>query len=378
MEKAFDKVPHKQLLRKIKSYNINEQIFGWIESFLSTRRQRVHVLDSFSNWALVLSGLPQGSILGPLLFLIYINDLVDCCSSESEVALYADDTKLYKYIRCEDDFINLQTDLNNILDWIKKWSLSLNVDKCKVVSFGKKIQVNSQYIIGDTLLEKVEEIKDLGVVFDSKLKFNIHINDKINKAFSVLGVIKRNFKYMDSNTFIMLYKSMVRPHLEYANLVWYPYKKEDIKNIERVQRRATKLIVSLKNLTYQERLKKLKLPTLKYRRLRGDMIEVYKIVSGKFGDDNFVNLETINENNTRGNGYKLFKRHSRYDIRKYFFTNRVVSVWNSLPDNVVMVKNTNIFKTSLDNFWSNQDVLYNWESELTGTGSRSIYFDYCV
>ena len=121
----------------------------------------------------------------------------------------------------------------------------------------------------------VETFKDLGVQFDSKLTFDGHIQEKINKAYSVLGIIKRNFIYVDKSTFILLYKAMVRPHIEYAHSVWNPFFKGNIDNIEKVQKRATKLVISLKHLRYKERLEQLKLPTLKYRRARGDMIEVW-------------------------------------------------------------------------------------------------------
>jgi hypothetical protein len=376
LEKAFDKVPHEQLIRKLKSYKINTNIINWINSFLSDRRQRVRISDSFSKWEKVMSGIPQGSILGPLLFIIYINDLEDSCSENSHVALYADDTKLYKYVKHENDAIKLQEDLNNISVWINDWLLSLNIEKCKVISIGRNATIDFQYKIDDYELEKLYEIKDLGVTFDSKLKFTAHINDKVNKAFSVLGVINRNFKYMERNTFIMLYKSMVRPHLEYANLVWHPYRKDEINKLEKVQRRATKLVSSLKTLSYENRLKKLNLPTLSFRRLRGDMIEVYKIVTGKYGKNNSLELKSSSNVNTRGNQYKLYQSQSRLDIRKFFFTNRVVAAWNSLPDYVVAVNSTVLFKKHLDKFWSNQSIYFNFEAELEGTGSRSyVNFD---
>ena len=132
-----------------------------------------------------------------------------------------------------------------------------------------------------SVLDHLDSIKDLGVTFDSKLKFDLHINDKVNKSYSVLGLIYRNFKYISPDTFVMLYKTLVRSHLEYANSVWSPYRQMDIKKIEKVQMRATKMVQQFKKLSYEDRLRRLNLPTLKYRRLRGDMIQVYNIVSGK-------------------------------------------------------------------------------------------------
>ena len=138
-----------------------------------------------------------------------------------------------------------------------------------------------------------------------------------------------------------------------------------------MQKRATKLVVSLKKLSYEERLRKLNLPTLKFRRLRGDMIEVYKIVTGKYGKNNNLELKLSNLKYTKGNQYKLYQNQSKFDIRKYFFSNRVVEIWNSLPNYVVEVNSIILFKQRLDKFWSSQEVLYNFEAELEGTGSRS-------
>ena len=214
-------------------------------------------------------------------------------------------------------------------------------------------------------------MKDLGVTFDSKLKFNYHINEKVNKSYSVLGLIYRNFKYMSCDTFVMLYKTLVRSHLEYANCVWSPYRQMDIDKIERVQMRANRMVQQLKNLSYEARLRRLNLPTLKYRRLRGDMIQVYNIVSGKHTTNPTIDLKLSNISNTRGNMYKLQLSHVHYNLRKHFFSNRIVAVWNSLPNIIVNAESTNIFKNRLDRFWSDQEFKFDWLADITGIGNRS-------
>ena len=253
--------------------------------------------------------------------------------------------------------------------------MKLNIKKCKVVSYGKDFKIDTDYYLKSGIenhkLEKLEYINDLGVIFDKHLKFDLHITEKVKKAYSILGIINRNFKLMTPNTFILLYKSMVRSHLEYANSVWSPIRIMDIEKIEQVQKRATKMIYSIKKMNYENRLKFLNLPTLKYRRLRGDMIETYKIITGKYDNNSVVNIEFNSQSSTRGNIYKLQKNVFRYSLRKNFFTNRITSVWNSLPDFVVCAKNTNNFKNLLDKFWSNQDFKFNWRSDIAGTGSRS-------
>ena len=173
-------------------------------------------------------------------------------------------------------------------------------------------------------LEHVDHIKDLGVIIDKDLSFDLHITEKVNKAFQMLGIINRNFTDIDELTFLMLYKTMVRSHLEYAGSVWNPYKINQIKSLEKVQKRATKLVKFCKTLPYKERLRHLKLPTLKFRRLRGDMIEVFKILNGYYDDCAIPNLPRNFDTRTRGNSLKLMHIRSRLDQRKYSFCSRVV------------------------------------------------------
>ena len=197
---------------------------------MDNRKQRVKINSCYSNWASVLSGVPQGSILGPLLFIIYINELPDICNSGSNLFLYADDAKLYKHILNSQDKDVLQNDLIKLKLWADNWLINLNIVKCKKVSYGRLIHNTFHYNLNNIDLDNIESIKDLGVIFDSHLKFKLHISDKVNKAYSILEI---NFTFLDKDSFIVLYKSMVRSHLEYANCIWYPYTVQDIKTLER-------------------------------------------------------------------------------------------------------------------------------------------------
>ena len=201
------------------------------------------------------------------------------------------------------------------------------------------------------------------------------LQKKIKKASSMLGIIKRNFRYMTKETFCLLYKSLVRSHLEYANSVWAPYKKSLIHDIEKIQRRATKLVENCKNMAYPDRLKYLKLPTLVYRRHRGDMIELYKILNNKYDPEAVPNINIKRSTNciTRGNSMKIQIERTKYDRRKYAFCVRSAGIWNSLPEDVIQATSINGFKNKLDDFWVTQDVLYNWESKLTDIGIRGLY-----
>ena len=285
-KKAFDSVPHKRLLLKLKTFGIEGKIFDWIKSFLTNRRQRVVVEGEISSYKNVLSGIPQGSVLGPLLFILFVNDLPQLVNSE--LFMFADDIKLFREITSLTDQDILQDDINTLKMWSDEWLLKFNHNKCKSLSISRNRQIpeRTYYLsYGSEPSEKnneliqVDEETDLGLILDAKLHFENHIYHKINKANQIMGIIRRSFIHLNKRNFVLLFKSLIRPHLEYMNQIWSPHKKKDIQAIESVQRRATKLVPELKNKTYQERLKILELPTLVYRRLRGDMIETYKIIN---------------------------------------------------------------------------------------------------
>jgi hypothetical protein len=217
--KAFDTVPHKRLLGKLQSYGINNQILPWTEAFLSGRKQRVRIGGEFSGWKTVTSGIPQGSVLGPLLFVIYINDLPE--NVHTHVYMFADDTKLFSEISSAADVDNLQQDLTALHTWSERWLLRFHPDKCKVLTIGKRRHEHT-YVLNHADLEAVDDMKDLGVIIDADLKFRSHIQEKVNKANAIMGSIRRTFTHMDNEIFKLLFTAHVRPHLEYGNQIWYP------------------------------------------------------------------------------------------------------------------------------------------------------------
>lgn len=363
LKKAFDTVPHRRLLEKLRAYNITGELLYWIKSFLCGRKQCVIVNGEKSEMKDVLSGVPQGSVLGPLLFVIYVNDLVEEIKNSS-IFLYADDTKLFKEIKCKEDCEALQEDLQRMEGWSRKWLLKFHPQKCCFMRIGRTKEEIFKYRMEEELKE-VNSEKDLGVVIDNGLSFDEHLAEKVNKANKIVGIIRRTFLTLDESMFKALYTAMVRPHLEYANQVWCPFKKKDIEIIENVQRRATKQIPTLKNMSYEQRLSKLELPTLAYRRIRGDMIETYKIVNGSYDRDVCEDLLTMSEDiGTRGHNKKLYKRRSRLDKRKYAFGNRVVNIWNSLPADVVNSESVKSFEKKLDNFWKGQSLRYDYKETI--------------
>ena len=245
--------------------------------------------------------------------------------------------------------------------------LSFHPDKCKVMHIGPGDK-QDYYINGRTnsqLLQHVDNEKDIGVIFDAQLEFDKHINDKINKANSIFSMILRSYKYLHKESFLPLYKALVRSNLEYANTVWSPYKLKYSDAIEKVQKRATRSLPELKGLSYEERLKVLKLPTLVYRRLRGDMIEVYKITSGIYDTDVVPKLAFRQNDNIRGHSKTLMKTRANKKPRSNSFTLRVVNTWNSLPESVVSAPSLNAFKNRLDKLWQHQEVKYSYKATLS-------------
>ena len=278
---------------------------------------------------------------------------------------FADDTKLFSQITREEDAISLQHDLDALQTWSTNWLLNFHPDKCKLLTIGSR-RINSSYHLTSREqvydLECVSDMKDLGVTIDSNLNFESHIQMKVNKANQTMGMIRRAFTHLDNDTFLCLYKALVRPQLEYANAAWSPHKVKDITTIENVQRRATKQIPGLRELSYEERLKQLKLPTLVYRRARGDMIETYKILSDY--NEEVSPLFNINKSSTRGNALKLLKPRAKRDVRKFSFTNRIVDLWNQLPNEVVNAKNLITFESRLDKFWAGYAFKYDIKARL--------------
>ena len=360
--KAFDKVPHQRLLLKVESYGITGDILLWIKDFLANRIQRVCVEGHFSDWSRITSGIPQGSVLGPILFLIFINDLPECIS-DCSIKIFADDTKLYKEITSLSDCGSLQQDLNCLYNWSELWQLRFHPDKCQVLRLGKyhpEFRYSMLNYQGSRQeLDFVSQQRDLGITIDKDLHFKEHISVVVNKANCILGIIRRTFRYLDAGTLLLLYKVMVRPVLEYGLPAWSPIYKREANLIESVQRRATKLIPGMNHLCYSERLLRLNLFTLAHRRLRGDMIYVYNYLHGRMKTSH--NLFTLNTaSTTRGHCLKLVKPRVNTSIRQSFFTQRSIDSWNILPEYVISAPSIDSFKGRLDIYWKQKSGVYHY------------------
>ena len=325
--KAFDNVPHKRLIGKLKSYGIEYYTLRWIQGFLSDLVQQVNQCKwyKFRVGKCITSGIPQGSVLGPILFVLNINDLPE--NIVSNVYMFADDTKVFNTITSPHDQHTLQNDLDYLTSWSSKCLLRFHPDKCNVMHVGEKIPQEYAY---NLKIDNTAHELDIGVIIDSNLEVDKHINQKINKANSIMAVI-RSFTNLNQHNVLPLYKALVRSHLDHAKSIWSPYKQKYKDAIENVQRRATKQLPGMKN-----RLQRLKLPTLAYRRTRGDMIEVYKLLHGKYNSD-VSNISKLHKDSdtregTRGHSLKLFIEHACTNVRKESFSLRVTRLWNDLPE----------------------------------------------
>ena len=265
-QKAFDKVPHRRLVGKIRAHGIGGRVLTWIEKWLADRKQRVGINGSLSEWQAVTSGVPQGSVLGPQLFTIYINDLDE--GIQSNISKFADDTKLGGSVNCEEDAMRMQGDLDRLGEWADAWQMKFNADKCEVIHFGSKNR-KADYYLNGVKLGKGEVQRDLGVLVHQSMKVSMQVQQAVKKANGMLAFITRGIEYRSKEVLLQLYRALVRPHLEYCVQFWSPNLRKDILAIEGVQRRFTRLIPGMAGLSYAERMEQLGLYTLEFRRMRG-------------------------------------------------------------------------------------------------------------
>ena len=348
VKKAFDTVCHSRLLNKLVDLGLGRSLIEWVRGWLCNRTQFVQVGNAKSQVCDVTSGVPQGSILGPLLFLIFINDLPNVVL-HSSIRVFADDVKIYRPISNIYDMQLLQSDLISICAWFNANYLSIAVNKCAVLHLNSRYNQNYNYSINGTILPNVTQIRDLGVIIDDNLTFLPHINSIVNKANIRVGILFRAFHKFDHNLLLHMYKVFVRPLLEFACCVWSPHHLQHITLVEAVQRRFTRLLQRGNNpTTYTERCQQYNLQLLYERRNYFDMLLAYKIVNN-FTSVPCANLLCINSGraSARRHSYQLIISHSRTDVNRYSFTNRVPHLFNSLLSSTVCNRSLHSFRSAL-------------------------------
>ena len=348
LKKAFDKVPHTRLIWKLQKHGgLGGRMLDWMKDYLTDREMRTSVRNEKSEWRRVTSGVPQGSVLAPVMFLIYINDMPE--GVRSYMSMFADDAKLMKKVKDKEDCEDLQRDLDKVYEWSQTWEMEFNAKKCHVMELGKsKNRPTKSYKMGNEPMNVSHEEKDLGVTFQDTLSPEKHINRLFGQAYGTLQNIKVAFHYMDKDMMKKIITTMIRPKLEYAAVAWSPHCKKHVNKLERIQRIATKLVPELVNKPYEDRLKEMNLPSLEQRRERGDLITLFKIVNGIDVMDREDLLIPRRKQGLRGHGKELSKPTCHKNIRKYSFPYRNIEAWNGLDRSVVEAGSIHQLKARLD------------------------------
>ena len=360
--KAFDKVDTELLLQKLSRYGFHQKLIGWIQSFLTDREQVVVVNGVHSNSAKVLSGVPQGSVLGPLFFLLYINDLEEVVKS-SRVSFFADDTRVSKQISCFEDCALLQADLLRVIEWAHCNNMKLHEQKFELLNHLHNRRNHSSElpfyvetllykVSGEDTLYPVEHVRDLGVMVSSDLSWSSHISNMVTKARSTLSWVFSVFKTRDRTIMITLYKSLVRSLLEYCCPLWDPTKITDIQMLEGVQRTFTSRIGGLKDMNYWERLAHLKLMSLQRRRERYTILMMWKILHNVVPNCCKIEFIDTSRHGTKAVIPSLSKCSSPRNQTLYdgSFAVRGPKLWNKVPAAIKAEKTFDGFKVSLSKF----------------------------
>ena len=336
-EKAFDTPPHELLKSKLFGYGIGGKTLKWIDSFLCFRQQRVVVNGVKSDWAPVLSGVPQGTVLGPLLFSLYINDISS--DIESEIRLFADDCVCYREIKDEKDTMKLQRDIDRLGSWARKWGMRFQPVKCNMMQLTRKRikKIHASYTLEGTNLENVESIKYLGVTITSDLRWNTHVSNVCTKANRTLGFLRRNLHSCPQEVKEAAYKGLVRPVLDYGSSVWDPPGVVLQEELESVQKRAARFVTG--NYDYETGsmtgiLGQLKWESLKKRRKDNRLILLYKGLKGKASvptDDLIPKTRRCRNQHSMAFQTPI----ANTDVYKGSFFPQTIRDWNALPDSLI-------------------------------------------
>ena len=353
--KAFDKVDHGILLHKCRQMGITGKLGVWLHSFLTGREQRVAAAGEVSQLSAVISGVPQGSVLGPLLFLIHISD-INTHVLHSSVASFADDTRVLKDISSESDADQLQTDLASLYLWAEQNNMSFNNNKFEHMHYtvGGNNVTEYRYLAPDrSHIETKQTVKDLGIAQSSDGNFTQHIHEVVKKARSQAGWILRTFRTREIRPMLTLYKSLVIPLLEYCCQLWSPWRAGEKQSLEAIQRSFTNRISAIKHLDYWERLRELDMYSLERRRERYAILYIYKILSGKAVNN--INIQ-FRIHQRRGRLCHIDGIHSRATTRIKTLKENAFKIRGPLLFNVLprylrdSVDEIETFKNKLDKF----------------------------
>lgn len=348
MAKAFDKVNHRILLHKLENMKITGKIHAWIKSFLTARNQQVVVNGFKSNPASVQSGVPQGTVLGPVLFVIYMNNITEYVKS-TIINMYADDSKLIASIKNPEDREKMQSDLEALIRWTNANSMSFNEGKFQLLQIGDHEELKLPYLYNTTSIIKSAKVKDLGILVSEDMTYKHHISEMCDEASNFASWLLRTFISRDKEVMLLLLKTYLIPRLEYCSAIWNPTKIREINQIEALQRTFTSKIENLDSYNYHERLQKLNLFSLQRRRERFIIIHTFKIYKNLAPND--VNLQFY-ENlrlGTQCRRLPLKAKSARLQTLRFnSFSHSAPRLFNVIPGEFKKAKTVQSFKNMLD------------------------------
>ena len=359
--KAFDKVCHESLIVKLEAVGIGGKLLEWLRDWLRGRKQKVRVEGVCSEWEELRSGVVQGSVLGGALFDIFIDDIDDAANDERTIARkFADDTKVAKVVDTEDDGRAMQAMIDGFSEWAKKWAMTFNAEKCRVVHVGRNSR-RTEYVMDGIKVGQATEERDVGVWIEASWKPSRQCAAAAKAANFALGQLQRAFHYRRKSNLVPLYKCFVRPRLEFAVSAWSPWMEGDIKTLEKVQERLVRMLSDVKGNTYEEKLRDAGLTTLAERRIRGDAIETFKTLKGFNKVENWFavvgtdarptrSTTSVSEEGEERREWVLRVERANLEIRRNSFTIRAAKTWNAVPDQVKNRSTVNSFKTAYDNW----------------------------
>lgn len=359
--KAFDRVPHKRLLSKIKALGIDDKVSEWIKSFLTDRNQRVVADGDVSEAVSVYSGVTQGSVLGPLLFLLYINDIN--IGIDSSMRLFADDCLLFKPVESIEDAKTLQDDLDEITMWCNTWKMSLNVKKCAVLRVGSSApKTVFPYSLNGDSLSNCETYKYLGVTIDTKLNWSCHIENVCSQASRTLRLIQRTLGSSPKDVKAAAFNTLVLPQLEYAAMLWDPYQAFLVDNLQMVQRRAARFVLNRYSFddSVTDMLCLLDWESLKDRRRNARLKMLYSMVQNLLPYDflKIINILLASRLGRSDHSLKLCRLSAGYKFYQYSFFPRTIIEWNQLNEETVSSQSKNSFLSSLKRYLKTNDVVF--------------------
>lgn len=315
--------------------NLPAYLINWISAYLTNRKQFVVIDDNFSGELPVTSGVPQGSILGPLLFLIYINDITDTITEPVQIRLFADDCVVFNEITCSDDQAALNSNLQNIVSWCEKWNMELNVEKSVYMKITKKVKkLSFPYNIASKALIEVNQYKYLGVTITNNLSWNTHISNICKSSFRKLCFLRHKLKQAPHNTRLTAYYSLIRPKLEYACTVWDPYTKRNTDALEMIQRKAIRFIFSKYRSTDSPSTLMLtnSIPTLQLRRKILRLKFMFLLKNNRLSLNPQPFITPLEARRTRHRHAESLTPYStKTNVFKYSFFPRTITDWNNLP-----------------------------------------------